>query len=85
MYRDTKMDLAQGTLRRITKLNLTGGSFISDAGSYSIEDTDADRDITALNSVVLTFAQGVPVTTMVRVSLLIALLALSALSLSRKR
>ena len=79
------MDLAQGTLRRISKSNLTGGSFISDAGSYSIEDTDADRDITALNSVVLTFAQGVPVTTMVRVSLLIALLALSALSLSRKR
>ena len=79
------MDLAQGTLHRITKPNLTGGSFISDAGSYSIEDTDADRDITALNSVVLTFAQGVPVTTMVRVSLLIALLALSALSLSRKR
>jgi len=79
------MDLAQGILHRITKPNLTGGSFISDAGSYSIKDTDADRDITALTSVVLTFAQGVPVTTMVRVSLLIALLALSALSLSRKR
>jgi hypothetical protein len=85
MYREMKMDLAQNISSGIAKSNLAGGSFISDAGSYSIGNSDANEDTTALNSVVLTFAQGVPVITLVRVSLLIALLALSALSLSRKR
>jgi hypothetical protein len=85
MYRETKMDLALDILRRTDRSNPADVSYTYDAGSYSIENSDSDQDITALNSVVLTFAQGVPVTTMVRVSLLIALLALSALSLSRKR
>jgi len=56
----------------------------TDAGSYGVEISGANKDLTALNSVVLTVAQGIPVTTGTSVSLLSALLALSGLSLSRK-
>jgi len=56
----------------------------TDAGSYGVEISGANKNLTALNSVVLTVAQGIPVTTGTSVSLLSALLALSGLSLSRK-
>ncbi len=54
------------------------------AGSRGTEIFRANKDLTALNSVVLTVAQGIPVTTGTSVSPLNALLALSGLSLSRK-
>ena len=50
----------------------------------AVEAPGGNQDNVALNSVVLTVAQDMPVTK-ASVSLLIALLALSALSLSRKR
>lgn len=56
----------------------------TDAGSHGAGISGANKDLTALNSVVLTVAQGIPVTTGTRVSPLNALLALSGLSLSRK-
>ena len=56
----------------------------TDAGSHGAGISGANKDFTALNSVVLTVAQGIPVTTGTSVSPLNALLALSGLSLSRK-
>jgi hypothetical protein len=57
---------------------------LEDAGSYTVEVSDAYGETITSNSVVLTVAQGVPVTTATGAGLLIALLALSGCSLSRK-
>ena len=79
------MDLAHSIDRRSLGQNhcwmfgaVTGGD------CCAVEAPDENQDTVALNSVVLTVTQSMPVTK-AGVSLLIALLALSALSLSRKR
>ena len=65
-----------------------GGMFVWKQDGVFVPDTTvssrANEDHTALNSVTLTVAQGMPVTTRPSVTLLNALLARSGLSLSRK-